>query len=150
MELSLTFEAQHRHGMLTALMRGSRFRVAIWLAAAAVFAFVAPPIAVALAPTGNAVYCLTHGDHAIGHDEQDQAAGHQHPGDLGQVKHLHGNGDSKSHCCGLFCVTALAPSLGYIFDDTWFDAPAFFSLQTNFSGRTPDRLDRPPIPRLSI
>jgi hypothetical protein len=136
--------------MLTALMSGSLFRVAIWVAAAAVFAFVAPPIAVAFAPTGNAVYCLTHAENAIGHDDHDQAADQQHPGDLGHVKHSHGGGDHKSHCCGLFCVTALAPSLGHVFEHTWPPTPVFFGLQTSFSGRTPDRIDRPPISRLSF
>ena len=136
--------------MLTALMRGSLFRVAIWVAAAAVFAFVAPPIAVAFAPTGSTVYCLTHVDYAIGHDDQDQAADHQHPGDLDHVKHSHGDGDRKSHCCGLFCVTALAPKLGHVFEHTWSRTPVFFGPQTSFSGRTPHRIDRPPIPPLFV
>jgi len=136
--------------MLTALMSGSLFRVAIWVAAAAVFAFVAPPIAVAFAPTGNAVYCLTHAENAIGHDDEDHALDDHHPGGLDHVKHSHGDGDHKSHCCGLFCVTALAPSLGHVFEHTWFRTPVFFGLQTSFSGRTPDRIDRPPILFLSM
>jgi hypothetical protein len=136
--------------MLTALTRGVLFRAAIWVAAVAVLAFVAPPIAVAFAPAKNAVYCLTHDDHAIGRDDQDHAADHHHPGGLDHVKHSPGDGDHKSHCCGLFCVTALAPSLGHVFKHTWSRAPVLFELQTSFSGRTHERIDRPPIPFLSM
>ncbi len=133
--------------MLTALSKGFLFRVAIWIAALAVFAFVAPPIAVAFAPTQHAVYCLTHDDHGVGQADHDQAADGHHPNDLDHEKH--GSGGHKTNCCGLFCVTALLPGLGYMFEHAWAGTPVSFGLQASFSGQAPDRLDRPPISRLS-
>jgi hypothetical protein len=134
--------------MLTALTRGPLFRVAIWIAALAVFAFVAPPIAVALSPTQHAVYCLTHDDHAIGDSAEDQAVDHHKTGDLDHAKHE--GTDQKARCCGLFGVTALPPGFGHVFAYGWTHTPVFFGLQASFSGRTPDRIDRPPISRLSF
>jgi hypothetical protein len=133
--------------MLAALTRGTLFNVAIWLAALAVFAFVAPPIAVAFAPAEYAVHCLTHDDQGMGMADHDQAVDHHNPGN--HEKHG-GGGDHKANCCGLFCVTALPASSGHSFEHAWAGTPVSFALQINFSGQTPARLDRPPISRLSF
>jgi hypothetical protein len=134
--------------MLTALTKGVRFRVAVLLAALAVFAFVAPPIAVAFAPTEYAVHCLTHDDHGMVTADHDQAVDRHHPGDIDHEKHGSG-GDHKANCCGLFCVTALLPGFGHVFEHAWAGTPVSYGLQTSFSDQAPDRLDRPPISRLS-
>jgi hypothetical protein len=110
--------------MLVALTRGTLFNVAIWIAALAVFAFAAPPIAVAFAPTEYVVHCLTHDDHGMGMADQDQAVDHHHPGDLDHEKHGSG-GDHKANCCGLFCVTALPASSGHTFEHAWAGHASF-------------------------
>ena len=134
--------------MLAALTRGTLFKVAIWVAALAVFSFVAPPIAVAFSPSKTAAYCLTHVDHAFVH-EHDQTDAVQ-PGVGHHDDHAkHSHGDHKSTCCGLFCVTALAPSV-YVFEPAWSGSAVSSALETSFQGRMPDRLDRPPISLLSV
>jgi hypothetical protein len=64
---------------------------------------------------------------------------------LSRIKAL----DHKSTCCGLFCVTALAPSV-HVFEPVWSGSAVSSALETSFQGRIPDRLDRPPISLLSV
>jgi hypothetical protein len=135
--------------MLTALTKGVLSRVVIWIAALAIFAFVAPPVALAFAPTQHAVYCLTHEDHGVGLADHDQAVYHHRPGELDHEKHRSGY-HPQANCCGPFCVTAfLLASFRHGFEHAWAGTPVFWGLRTSFSGQTPDRLDRPPISRLS-
>lgn len=135
--------------MLAGLRRGVRFRIATAMAAIAVSAFVAPPVAVAFAPAKEAMYCLTHNDHAIGHEHQDHAADH-HPGESDREKHSDDSGDHKSHCCGVFCVTALTPELRQLVQPLSFGTPLFSAIEPYFHSRTPQLLYRPPILRLSF
>ena len=135
--------------MLVALTKGIRFRVAMAMAAFAVFAFVAPPIAVAIAPTEHAIYCLTHDDHAIGRVLHDHATGHHDPGDLDRVKHSKDGGKQASHCCGLFCVTALAPEIRQESNPPILNPEQSSGIEPSFHSRSPELPFRPPIARLS-
>jgi hypothetical protein len=137
--------------MLATLRSGIRFRIAFAMAAFAVFAFVAPPIAVAFAPTEGAVYCLTHNDHAIGHEQVDHAADHEHhPGDLDQVKHSHQGDKHPSHCCGLFCVAALAPEVRQLANPPLEGPQLSAFVVPGFHRRLPELHFRPPISPLSF
>src|SRR3989337_2579738 len=99
--------------MLTALTNGVRLRVATLVATLAIFSFVAPPTALAFAPSETAVHCLSRTDHELvphGHAEALQPGStHDHED---HAEHSHG--DHKSACCCLFSVTALVPDSGHL------------------------------------
>jgi hypothetical protein len=137
--------------MLAALRRGVRFRIAFAMAAFAVFAFVAPAIAVAFAPAERAAHCLTHSDHAIGNEHVDQAADHDHhPGGLDQAKHSHRGDKHPSQCCGLFCVTALAPEIRQLANPPLEGSQLSSLVVSSFHRRLPELPFRPPISLLSF
>jgi hypothetical protein len=136
--------------MLVALTKGFRFRIAIAMAAAAVFAFVAPPIAVAFDPTEHAIYCLTHTDHAIGPAYVDHTADHKHAsGGHDHAKHSHQSDKHPSHCCGLFCVTALAPEIRQEWNAPILGPEPSSAIEPSFHSRSPELPYRPPISPLS-
>lgn|SRR5581483_11075652 len=136
--------------MLAGFRRGNRFRIAIAMATLAVFAFVAPPAAVAFAPTPGTTYCLTHSDHGMGLAHHDQSIADHHSGASVNSKFSHEEGDRKYNCCGLFCVVALAPEI------RGMPAPLLIQLEQSsvtvpgFHSRMPEPHFRPPISRLSI
>lgn len=131
--------------MLTAWRRGVQFRIAIAVAALAVSAFVAPPIAVAFAPAPSTVYCLTHDDHVMVVAHEDHARIHDHSGHLDQAKHSHKEGESKKHCCGLFCVTALTPEIRGIPRPLLMEPEQTPLGYSSFHSRAPELPFRPPI-----
>ena len=137
--------------MLAALRRGVRFRIAFAMATFAVFALVAPPMAVAFAPAERAAHCLTHNDHAIGDERVDHAADHEHhPGDLDQAKHSHQGDKPPSQCCGLFCVTAIAPEIRQLANPPLEGSQLSSLVVRSFHRRLPELPFRPPISLLSF
>lgn len=133
--------------MLVALATGVRLRLATLVAAISVFSFVAPPIAVAFAPTKSAIHCLTHADDEFALQveaiQPDSANDHKD-----HVKHS--RGDHRSACCCLFSATALIPDSGHLSEPGLSSSPAFSALEASFYGLMQDRLDRPPITLLSF
>lgn len=115
----------------------------------------------ALAVSKSAAHCLTDRPAAHMHQEEGAAA-HMHADDVhaggghadGAVHQHAANGPEQmapggeSHagmCCGLFCLTALAPAS--VPDSA---APSFaglivVGLDDALSGRSPERITRPPI-----
>jgi len=137
--------------MLATLRRGVRFRIAFAMATFAVFALVAPPMAVAFAPAERAAHCLTHNDHAIGQQRADHAADHEHhPGDLDQAKHSHQGDKHPSQCCGLFCVTAIAPEIRQLTNPPLEGSQLSSLVVPSFHRGAPELLFRPPISPLSF
>lgn len=136
--------------MLVALTKGLRFRIAIAMTALAVFAFVAPPIAVAFAPAEHALYCLAHDDHAMGRVVNDHATHSQKPGALDQAKHSPDGGKQASQCCGLFCVTALALEIRQESNPPILSPELFLRIEPSFHSRSPELPYRPPISPLSF
>ena len=130
--------------MLATLRRGVRFRVAFAMAAFAVCALVAPPVAVAFAPAERAVYCLTHSDHAMGPKYVDRTADHEHQS-ADQSKHSHQGDKHPSQCCGLFCVTAIAPEIRQLASPPLEGSPLSSLLVASFHRRSPELPFRPPI-----
>ena len=133
--------------MLTALTKGVRLRVATLVAALAIFSFVVPPMALAIAPTKSAIHCLTHADDELTSQAEALQPGstHDHEDDA-----EHSHGDHKSACCCLFSVTALVPESGYLSEPVSLASPAFSALEASFHGLMRNRLDRPPISLLSF
>jgi hypothetical protein len=136
--------------MLTAFRRGVRFRIAIAMAAFAVLALVAPPIAVAFVPTPGTVYCLTHDDQGMGLAHNDHAVVHHHSGELDHTKYSHEEGEHKYHCCGLFCVTALIPEVRGVPAPPLMRPERSSVFDLGINSRVPEPHFRPPIPRLSF
>lgn len=127
--------------MLARLRTGVGFRLAMALAVMAALCFVAPPAVMAFGHGSNTVECLSHAD-AVDHGMHGGAM-HKHRGDHGKVPGPKG-------CCGLFCLSALAPASAPMVEGL-FVAPALsLPVELPVSGRVPERLDRPPIPLLSV
>ncbi|MGH6865676.1 MAG: hypothetical protein ACREDO_05810 [Methyloceanibacter sp.] len=141
--------------MLTALTTGLRFRCAILLAGFASLCFVAPPAVLAMGHGKDTVHCLANAD-TVNHG-MNNAGGGSHHGHQPAVP----EGKSASHtdhsapdahqmnCCGLFCLSAVEVEAREIIDLGCGQA-YFPSRADNLLGRSPERLDRPPISLLSI
>jgi hypothetical protein len=106
----------------------------------AALCFVAPPAVMAFGHGNNTVHCLSHGD----------VMGHGMPI---SVSHKDGGGHAKipgdKGCCGLFCVSAIAPASAPVLEVlpvTTVLAPPVTPRPAN---RAPERIDRPPISPLS-
>jgi hypothetical protein len=111
----------------------------------AVFAglcFVAPPAVMAFGHGGNVVNCLIHGDD-VDHGMHGDAGHKDHGGAM-----LPGN--HGMNCCGLFFLNALAPSSAPVLDGCPLTMVLWATPESSHPGRVPDRLDRPPIPLLSV
>jgi hypothetical protein len=131
--------------MLAVSLRHWRRRAGVALAALYVLALAAPVTTIAFSGDAPLVRCLTealgsstHHDHAAA-----AQAGHHHSG---LPDHDHGQGEK---CCGLFGVTALAPS--YDVSDIPLAVASAIALPRPESlyGRGSDRIDRPPRTALS-
>ncbi|MGH6825986.1 hypothetical protein [Methyloceanibacter sp.] len=129
--------------MLRALRTGLGFRVAMAIAAFAALCLVAPPAVMAFGHGENTMHCLAHAD-AVDHGMQGGLA-HKHDGDHGTLPGTHAAG-----CCGLYCLSALPLASGPLVEGLLL-APALSPpAETALFGRVPGRLDRPPIPSLSV
>lgn len=129
--------------MLQKFRSGLGFRVAIVLAAFASLCFVAPPAVLAFGHGSNIVQCLTHGD-ARDHGMHGGATHKDHDG------HAKLPGSHDSNCCGLFCVSALAPASGPVVEGLLTPPELSPPVETSFFGQTPDLPHRPPITLLDV
>ncbi len=128
--------------MLRALRTGLGFRVAIVIAAFAALCLAAPPAVLAFGHGENTLYCLAHD--AVDHGTHGGLA-QKHDGDRGTLPGTHAPG-----CCGLYCLSALPLASGPLLEGLLL-APALSPpAEPALSGRVPGRLDRPPIPSLSV
>lgn len=137
--------------MLNWLTRGMRH----WAAAALVVLYalcvLAPAAAFAFGDGTKAAHCLTDENHGLGtshaHSKTQthhDGAAHQHSDDADEQQ------TTPSQCCGLFCLSALAPSI-----DLPLAQPELLALLPSLNGNGilghgPDRLDRPPDALLSL
>lgn len=136
--------------MCATFRRGILFRVAIAMAFLAVLAFVAPPVALAFVPAKDAIYCLTYDDHRIGREHHDRPADQHYSGNVDQATHSHGDAKHGSRCCGLFCVTALAPETRQMVHPLPMGSESFPIIDPGINSLTPELPFRPPIPPLSV
>lgn len=136
---------------LTQFSRGFRLRAASVLVVLYALCVLTPAAALALGDAAKAAHCLTDENHGLGpshanskphvHDDGN-ASQHSHDGDEQQ--------STSGQCCGLFCLSALAPSTDLPLAQP--ELPALVpSLNANgLLGHGPDRLDRPPDSLLSL
>jgi len=155
--------------MLSGLSKAFRVKAAIALALAYVACIMAAPAAFAFSALPNVAHCLTEG-HVQGHVVAAVPHDHGH----GTTVHVHADGTTHQHhdnqaapktssdgkgqvdkgqvanCCGLFSTVAISAELGF--------APAFErrasvvlpGLCDALNGRSPERINRPPIALLSL
>ena len=132
--------------MLTALTTGLRFRLAIALAIFAALCFVAPPAAQALGHGTNTIDCLAHaGMVNHGWKAADHSTGHARHGD-----HSRPAGGHPMSCCGLLCLSALAPELGGVILPVATGSAPIAAQEPRLVPRVPERPDRPPISLLFV
>ena len=132
--------------MLQELRTGFGFRVAVAIAAFAALCLVAPPAVMAFGHGEKTLHCLAHAD-AVDHGMHRALDGvaQKHGGDHGTLPGTHTPG-----CCGLYCLSALPLASGPLVEGLLL-APALSPLaEPALFGRVPGRLDRPPIPSLSV
>jgi hypothetical protein len=91
----------------------------------------------------NTMHCLAHAD-AVDHGMHDGLA-RKHDGDHGTLPATHAPG-----CCGLYCLSALPLASGALVEGLLLTSALSPQAETALFGREPSRLDRPPIPSLSV
>lgn len=129
--------------MLKALRAGLGFRVAMAIAVFAALCLMAPPAVMAFGHGKTTAHCLTNADIAD-HGMHKAATSKQH-GNHGKLP-----APSAPGCCGLYCLNALPLASSPMVEGLAL-APALSPpLETILSGRIAARLDRPPIPPLSV
>jgi hypothetical protein len=112
---------------------------------------VAPHAAVAL--NKSAAHCLTdsqaahvhqHGDSAPAHVHADGAV--HHHAEIAPDQASPGNHSPEGMCCGLFCLTGLvAPASALSASAPILAGPIVAGPDYALSGRSPDRITKPPI-----
>jgi hypothetical protein len=103
----------------------------------------------------NTLHCLANADavnHGVNATEGGDHHGHQPAAPEEQSASHNDHSAPSAHqmtCCGLFCLSAVGVDAGEVIDLGC--GQAFFpSLADNLLGRSPERLDRPPISLLSV
>jgi hypothetical protein len=147
-----------RRLMLRWINKAVRCRLAC--ASAALYALCVLVPAAALAFAGAAAHCLTepglaHVHHAgvepkshVHHDgsAHSHAAPSPHAHADGEAPHDHdAAGKSDGNCCGLFCVSAIGQRSPDFTTTRIVATHAACVLADARTGRSPDRIDRPPI-----
>ena len=132
--------------MLETLRSGPGFRIAMTFAFFAALCLVAPPAVMAFGHGENTAHCLSNAgvkDHGMGHEGYGA-------GQKDSVDHAPSPADKAPGCCGLYCLSALAPANA--------QAAAALALRqgvpplraTQLHSRIPDLRLRPPISALSV
>ena len=134
--------------MLVRLTKGLRRRAATLLVVLYAVCVLAPSAAFAFADAPRQAHCLTQADHGL-------AKAHVHHDG---IEHEHVQNPQKSddekdqhkNCCGLFCLTALAPAIDLAIGQSPVGSEVVAALEAAVARGAPGRLDRPPIPLLSF
>jgi hypothetical protein len=129
--------------MLGRLRSGFGFRVAMTLTVLAGLCLVAPPAVMAFGHSGHTAYCVSHADE-IDHGGHMASGGMNHA-DQGKVPVKHDSG-----CCGLFCVSAIAPQSPAIIELGLAPLALVAPVEQFSFSRAPEQPDRPPISSLSV
>ena len=140
-------------GMLRRLTEVVRWRTARVLVGLYVACLLAPPAEIAFGTV--APPCLTDDSHGVVRTAMHEHGGKVHVHKDGTV-HEHSKAadrhtkDSDGQCCGLFCASALPAVLIDVPLPALLAKSAISAEVQGLAGRTPDRLDRPPISSLSL
>jgi hypothetical protein len=105
----------------------------------------APTAAIALSNGAAPAHCLTDDHHGVGSAQtHENGSSHHHSGarDDGH--------DQPAKCCGLFCLSAIAPDADLIAAQRAPLTHLASRISNSLSGRGSDRIDRPPRSLLSL
>jgi hypothetical protein len=145
--------------MLRQVTRQIRVWGATLLALSYSFCVLTPAIAFAFGDSSHVVHCLFDGDYIVApvhthHGSQgtahEHADGHHHAS-VPEHKLPEGKGNTPdAQCCGLAFTNVLPPAMTEVPVPASSRACEICEHQRDLVGRTPDRLYKPPIYRLSI
>lgn len=135
---------------LTQFSRGFRLKAASVLVVLYALCVFAPAAAFAFGDAAKTAHCLTDENHGLGTSHVHSQA-HGHDG----ILHQHADdGDEQQttagKCCGLFCLSALAPSAELPLAPLNFPTLVPSVSGSGILGNEPDRLYRPPDSFLSL
>jgi hypothetical protein len=131
-------------GMLVMSAGKWRQRAAAVLVAVYALCLVAPVTAFAFSDVSAPCLALTDDHHGIGES-------HHHQHGVDQQKSSHDGDNHPGKCCGLFCVTAIAPPAFGVAEMQLVQASAVAMPAVAYlSGRNASRIDRPPRSVLSL
>lgn len=139
--------------VLRRMSKSVRLRAASVLVALYSFCLLVPPTALALGDSSRAAYGLTQetrGSVSTHVHADGTVHAHANPADQ---QDLDGSPDQQSpapNCCGLACVTAIGPDIQLNLIEPMRFTTISSLIAEGVPGRTPDRLDRPPISPLSL
>jgi hypothetical protein len=128
--------------MLIPLRSGILYRLGAVFAILAAFCFALPPAVLAFGHGSSTAHCLSQAD-SVNH-------GMTRGADM-QKNHKHQTPTSehKSTCCGLFCLSAVTTSEQAL-DPIFVSSAPYSTREINSAAGRFERLDRPPIPSLSV
>jgi hypothetical protein len=132
--------------MLSFVRRNWLRRAGFVAAALCVLAWVAPVAAVTLSADLSRTHCLDEIRVLANHHHQ--TADHQHSAPADQTRDQ--TRDQGQSCCGLFGVTAIAPSYEATSVPIVVATSIALTPSENLFGRCFDRIDRPPRSLLSL
>jgi hypothetical protein len=114
------------------------------VAAFYLLALAAPAVAVTLSVDPSRAHCLDEIQFLTSHHHSADHADHHHSPPADPPR------DQNQNCCGLFGVTAIAPSFHITVVPMVVAASVTFTPSEDLFGRGLDRIDRPPRPLLSL
>lgn len=128
--------------MLRALRGRIFYRLAAVFALLAAISFAMSPAVLAFGHGSSTAHCLSQAD-SMNHGMTRIADMHQ------DHKHQTPTSEHKSTCCGLFCLSAVTTSEQAL-DPIFVSSAAYPTREINSAAGRFERLDRPPIPSLSV
>ena len=139
--------------MLSLATRSFRVKAAIALAALYVLCILAPSAAFAFSNNPSVAHCLAEDHFTIAvHDHGGEVhvhadgTAHQHHDDGSTQKHPSDGGKADiATCCGLFSVVAVAAEPSFNLALPGAASVLVPAPREALSGRSPDRINRPPI-----
>ncbi len=135
--------------MLKGLRSGLGFRVAMTLTVLAALCLVVPPAVMAFGHGEKTAHCLSQADRmdhgATMPSGVKMASEGVHHGDHGKAPAKH-----ESGCCGLFCVSAIAPQASAGVELALTTITLTPPVEKLKFGGVPEQPDRPPISSLSV
>ena len=141
--------------MLKSLRSGLGFRVAMTLTVLAAFCLVAPPAVMAFGHGEKTAHCLSQADRMDHGGPRPSAGkmpsgGHMASGGLDHANHGKVPAKHDSGCCGLFCVSAIAPQSPANVELSLAPTVLAPPIEKLSFGGVPEQPDRPPIFSLSV
>lgn len=143
--------------MLYALNKGFWRKAGVVLGLFAAMCFALPPAVLAMGHGANTMHCLSHADrvdHGTKSGHADHGAMQAAADDAIAIKDKNdrapSGGDRHMTCCGLYCLSAVAPVESGIAVRLALGVPRDIARGARLVSRTPQLPEHPPKPRLSV